>query len=69
MGTEKILLGNIKGPKGDSFIYENLTEEQKNDLAARAVSFMRDFVKICYVSATVPAEDVGTDGDICVIRG
>lgn len=69
MGTEKILLGNVKGKDGKSYSYDAMTDEERNDLAMRAVGFMRDCVNICFVSATVPASDVGVDGDICVVSG
>lgn len=80
MATTKILLGNIKGPKGDpgipgekgdSFRYEDFTEEQIDELANKILPdvLVLSVYNVCYVGSVLPAADVGDDGDICVIRG
>lgn len=66
---KKIHLGNIKGPKGDAFTYNDFTQAQLDTLAKSIIPDVLASASICYVSDSVPSYDEGKDGDICLVTG
>lgn len=78
MAIEKIHLGNIKGPRGETgpqgpqgepFTYADFTAEQLDALAKSIIPDVLNAASICYVATALPSSDVGNDGDACVVTG
>lgn len=68
--SKKILLGYVKGPKGDpGQMFADMTDEQRTEFAEQISKEVLAFAGICHVSDVAPTSELGKDGDICVVSG